>query len=691
MTIMQRYRLDKLTKRLDAIAGEVKFIPQLRSDNPSLDRKPTMAALSRVLAERQQVVLEGVAGSGKTVLALHMALSTNVREWAYIEGGAWSPKKTDGVDEFVMEAGCDHEEAMKAYRRGKLVLIVDAIDEAPWSTGGRSAPEALVHLSGEIDGKAGLLVTTRTRRHLPELPANVSFASLAGIDPADVESFLAFYVGSRRGAVEIVDLLKEMEFPEDMRYSPLLLRRFADGLRMEKVPSNIVELFEGLADFHIGRECLKPGEEARAQLDPDSWQARYSDPERHRSLVSALVFGMEKSGREVLEDELEALINLILAPAYFDSRAKVELYTLMTEHPLVVVTYRGPETYDVECPHDWARIGLFPKFLSENSLAAQIGVLDTWHEAIPYHEDYAHGWAWLERTGRADENLKVLLELSASPEQAEAVGKWLAAQMFSPAVPKNVIDKLFSAVCQLAHRFASPESDLSERLNLTSLVPGPLLLSDQNLRLAEDSQVGSFGGLVLEQTSLTIADSGPSFIRWPNCSFHDVSLEVENDCKVQLIGCHLAAFRADLSPEATLVLEGCLYDPSTCSFPEQTIGLDTCEAVSLADQAEWAWALAEVLRRLIVMGERPELARKKANLNEHYVYGGLVSRYQDKAEVVVQKLIAKGYVDRKPTGSIHRLDPTGKFDAHEAARYMVNRRLQGAGPMTQDILSELVR
>lgn len=696
MGILQPIRQSSLADRLKRNAGEIRFLPRLISQEPSLNNQPARATLTRALRNRQQIILDGAAGSGKTVLALSLATNSEQIDCAYLEASLWAPGPTDGLNEFLLAAGCDHERAMQAYGRGTLVLIIDAIDEAPWSSSGRSAPEAVVRLSEQIDGKAGLLVTSRTSRQVPELPVQNICASLGGIDPSDVEGFLAFYSRSRTGVAGIAEHIRKMPFPDQLRYSPLVLRRFAEGLTTSNLPSNVVELFESIADFYIGRECQKP-KSAGAQLKPGSWQAAYSERENHRALVSILVFGTGKSGRTVSEPEFERLVRSVLRPSAFGARALVELSTLMSQHPLVVVTYvpgkTGHDSYQVECPHDWARTGLFPKFLSYDSLNALMEVLDTWQEAIPHHEDYAPAWSWLEAAGRAEETLKVLLDLSSSPdpEQAKTVAKWLAAQMFSPVVPKATVSKLFSTVCSLAARFTPAKSDLSALLELASLVPGPLVFVDQDLKLTEEAQVANFGGLSLQASTIMVAQGGPRLIFLRNCSLLGVHLHVKNDCRVHLIGCYLAEFMADISENAKLTLENCIYDPKSCSLPAVTYGLETSTPVSLGDLAESVWALAEVLRRLIVLGDKPELAKRKTNVNEHYVYGGLVSRFMDKATRILGIMEAKGYVLLKPTGPIRRVDPMGKFDACEAARYILKPSPAGSGPMTQEILRGLSR
>jgi hypothetical protein len=195
------------------------------------------------------------------------------------------------LDEFLITAGCDYERAQKALEDKKLVLILDAIDEAPWRAGGASAIDALPKLFDEVRGRAGLLVTVRTSRPLPLLPGSPIFAALGGIAEENLEAFLTAYAGGRGGVGAIIEQLRKNSLPSAIKYSPLILRRFAEGLVLNVVPDNIAELFEMIADFQIERECRKSLSISRPPV-AGSWQEGYSDPVRHRNLVSALVYSV---------------------------------------------------------------------------------------------------------------------------------------------------------------------------------------------------------------------------------------------------------------------------------------------------------------------------------------------------------------------------------------------------------------
>lgn len=693
MSIYQAPREKRLRAKLEAEAGAIRFVPKLESRALSLNNQPAAAALLRMLSERRQIVLEGPAGSGKTVLALSFALSDRM-ECAYLEAPAWLPDSSSGLDEFLIAAGCDHQRAIDALNRGTLALVIDAVDEAPWTSSGQTVLDALVRLSQQVDGRAGLLVTSRTSRQVPPLPSSrpAVTAALAGIAEEEVEAFLAHYAGGRTGTSEIAASLRTMPFPPTMRYSPLVLRQFAEGLSVENVPTNSVQLFERMAEFHIARECEKALDRSRPGVG--SWQERYSSQDRHRALVTALAFGTGQAGRTLPEAELEEIVRSILEPTTFGARPMVELSTLMSQHPLVVVTYLGSspdgqdEQYRIERPPDWARIGLFPRFLSSDLIGAQVQAVDTWHEAVPYHADFAPGWRWLDTSGRLDESLSTLEELCGTSEQARTIAAWLGAQVFSREIAGSIPSRLFAVMCALAAKFASPRSDLTEQLGLGVLVAGPLVLEGQAISLTRADQFVNFTGLSINRTDFIVGPGGPTSFLLGDCSLVGVRLDVQGPCSVEISRCYLEGFSASVAPMARLVVRGCLIDVKS-TLPESTQGLESCDFVDASADAEILWALAEILRKLVQVGERPELAKKKTNVNEDHVYEGLVARYADAAKRTVGKMIGLGYLVRKPTGSVQRLDPTTKFDAAEASRFIARPIPRGAGPMTQRILSEL--
>src|SRR5206468_1837981 len=147
---------------------------------------------------------------------------------------------------------------------------------------------------------------------------------------------------------------------------------------------------------------------------------------------------------------------------------------------------------------------------------------------------------------------------------------------------------------------------------------------DQFLQLDDASQLVSFSTLHLERSGLRVGSSGPASIRLTNSALYDFDLRVENDCEVYLGVCNLILFRATLAPGARLVLDRCLYDPNTCSLPSaQALDLRNCESSSLMEHLSATWALVEVLRRLVVLGARPELTKRKTNVNSHYLFNGI--------------------------------------------------------------------
>jgi len=258
VSILQPAQLELHREELERIAGKVEFLPQLSSEDASLHHQSAKDALARKLGDREQVVVDGAAGSGKTVLALSLAVTAET--CAYLHAGRWLPQPNHGLREVLLNSGCDVEKAMDAYEAGSLRLVVDAVDEFPWVDGGRSVPAVLERLSEELHGKAGFLVTSRTRNQVPSLPHVTCFASLSGIARQDLEQFLRFYAGSASGVAELAERIADLGVPDELKYSPLVLRFLAENLTLGEIPSNPVALYEKMIDFYVTRECGKAPE-----------------------------------------------------------------------------------------------------------------------------------------------------------------------------------------------------------------------------------------------------------------------------------------------------------------------------------------------------------------------------------------------------------------------------------------------
>ena len=122
-----------------------------------------------------------------------------------------------------------------------------------------------------------------------------------------------------------------------------------------------------------------------------------------------------------------------------------------------------------------------------------------------------------------------------------------------------------------------------------------------------------------------------------------------------------------------------------------TISLSiTSQAAQVRDQAERAWVVREILRRLVIVADRPELTKKKANVAEDNIYRGSLDSHKSFSQDVLRKMQAQGYVFLKSTGSRTREDPTKKFRRPRGSLVYSESSLKGIGPMTQEIL-EAVR
>ncbi len=170
--------------------------------------------------------------------------------------------------------------------------------------------------------------------------------------------------------------------------------------------------------------------------------------------------------------------------------------------------------------------------------------------------------------------------------------------------------------------------------------------------------------------TLTVTPNGPKKITFWNSLFDEVSLVLQTNCEVRIVGSALAAVR--VRGVGQVVLDGCIYDPANCEFPTERVqGLDSCEAVPLAESMYKAYALLEVLRRLVtaIDPQNPGRTRKKA-IAEDDVHRGLVRNYEDVARQIIRIMITRGYVQRRPTGGIWLIDPTTTFDACEATKFI---------------------
>ena len=398
MSIYQRFRVEELGSRL-ARAGILRIWPQLTSSDPSLDHQPAVSALGRALSDRRHIVLVGPAGSGKTILSLQFATTDQRSTAAYLEAQRWAPAVGESMlTQFLTAAGCDVDSATKAFERGNLVVILDAIDEAPWRARGASIRDAVCQLSEELDGKAGMLITSRVAAYVPPLASANVTATLSGVRSEQIEAFLNLYSSSRRGISELADTLKRLPFSENIKYSPLILRLLAESLEAGDIPENLTKLFEKIADFHINRECAKV-DALTKNPRPGTWQHCYSNPLNHTLLISGLLFNTHEQRQELSEAEFSSAVSDLLGPTTLGAHALVDLSTLMAEHPLVSVTYspkEGADYYRIEAGHDWVRTSLLPKFLSDDCLTAQIYALETFHKTLPPPDDFVSAWSDLD-------------------------------------------------------------------------------------------------------------------------------------------------------------------------------------------------------------------------------------------------------------------------------------------------------
>jgi hypothetical protein len=691
--VYQPIKFDQLRAQLAKAIGTPRIWPLLQSDDSSLNNQPAASALPSRLGTLKHIVLEGPPGSGKTVLSLFLGTSERSPDFVYLEAQRWAPSTTGELfDDFLLTAGCDHKAAIAAKEQRKLVLILDAVDEAPWRTGGASALDVLPDLCQEIYGKVGLLITARTSKPLPPISTSHATAVLGGIAEDDVPAFLAAYAGSRTGVGEVAATLKQIALPVEIKYSPLVLRRFAEGLLGKDVPTNLIELFERIADAHIERECAKPSTGGTI-IAPGSWQEGYSDPGKHRSLVAALVYSAGRTGRVFPESQLTSLVKDVLRPASLSARAVVDLSTLMAQHPLVTVAYvsnpGAEDTYHVQVAHDWVRSALFPKFLSEACFDAWTQTADVWYTALPHEDDFALAWGYLgSRVGDVLQNLQYLTQ---NVEQSQEVAAWLLAQLFNPATDSKAKLSLWSAIASLAWSFVPIDGNVVQAVGFEDHSQySPELVG---LVVALEPREANFNlaGVLLDDVSLEFRAGGADQILLERCSLRNVRFTLTPQARIRLRRCVIESVNLEGGDASSVIVEGGYYDSSRCVFPQGT-DLSRTEAVAMAAQLYRHWALAEVLKKFIVIVDprRPELARKKTNIAEGNVYHGMVRQLRVAAEAVVERLINDGYMDRKPTGGVRRLDPTDKFDAVDATRLVLEPASDHHhGPMVAAILGKL--
>lgn len=693
MRVYQQVKLVELQSQLRKLQGDTQFWPLLESSERSLHHQPPASALPSQLGSRKQIILEGPPGSGKTVLALYLGTSEGSLEFVYLEAQRWAPSHTRPVlDDFLLMAGSDHSRAVEALQRNKLVLILDAADEASWRTGGASALDVLPKLSEELAGRAGLLITVRTSKTLPTLAVSPILATLGGIAEEDVPRFLAAYAGGRSGVGQAVERLKSSNLPSAIKYSPLILRRFAEGLVLKKIPDNLAELFEHMGDFHIERECQKPRIVGTA-LIPGSWQEGYSDPLRHRQLVSALVYNSGTLGGTITEPEFQKFVERLLRPTSVSARGLVDISTLMAQHPLVAVSYisdpAGIDHYHVHVAHDWVRTALFSKFMSDACFDAQVETCDSWHEALPHADDFALAWEYLG--GRTIKVLDQILHLTSTPKQMQIVSGWLLSQLFHPETFPGAKSAILSSLAKLAYRFVPQTANVINAVAFSPQHPAAPIIKGIEFHLDSVQQNGNLFGVTFDGAIFVVERSGPNYLSLKNCVLRNSEGRIYNDdCRLYFEGCFIESLRLEAS-RGQVKLAKCVYDPAHCIFPEGTIGLETCERADIAAEMYKLMALAEVLRRFVVVvdPDRPALAKRKTNISEDNLYHGIVGQIGDLARRIVEVLVNNECLDRKPTGGVRRLDPTGKFDAQQAASFINAPLSTGQGSMIVDVLSKL--
>lgn len=692
MTVYQDIKHLELKNRLKKLQGESQIWPLLESSDRALDHQPPASSLSGQLGSRKQIILEGPPGSGKTVLALFLGTSEGSLSFIYLEAQKWVPPLSGPVlDDFILTAACDHGRAMGALRQNKLVLILDAADEASWRPGGASALDVLAKLSEELVGRAGLLITARTSKILPALAVSPAIATLGGIAEGDVPRFLEAYAGGRTGVGQAADRLKSSNLSPAIKYSPLILRRFADGLVLMKIPDNLAELFEQIGDFHIERECQKPRTVGTAMI-PGSWQEGYSDPVKHRLLVSALVFTSGTLGTTIVEPDFNNLIQRLIRPNSISARALVDISTLMAQHPLVAVSYNpepgGVDRYHVHVDHDWVRSALFSKFMSDECFEAQIEASESWQEALPHTDDFALAWEYLG--SRADQVLEQILFLTSTQRQQQIVSGWLLSQLFHPLTFQAVKGAILATLAKLAYRFVPQTKNIISAVSYSPQNPADMIIKEIEYCLNSAEQNGNLSGVTFDTTTFVVENTGPNYLSFKNCVFRNSKGRIHSDsCRLSLDGCFIESLNLN-APPGQVKLESCVYDPAHCIFPQGTIGLDTCEAVDIAEEISKRVALAEVLRKFIVMvdPDRPALAKRKTNISEENVYHGIVGQLR-LARKIIEVFENNGYVERKITGSVHRLDPTGKFNAQEATTFINAPLRNKQRSMIEDVLTRI--
>ena len=306
---------------------------------------------------------------------------------------------------------------------------------------------------------------------------------------------------------------------------------------------------------------------------------------------------------------------------------------------------------------------------------------------LPPPDDFVSTWSDLG--DRMPEILRNLETLISTPDQLSAVCTWLLVQLFSGHMSDDAFPVVFSQAAKLAYRFVPESSDMVRACGLSENLPSQLSIMDRSIVLETPEQRGNLSNVAIMGSRITIEKGGPNSVQFVECLFDNVQFDVNGPTKVDLLRCYIPELHISLSEEGQLTLRDCIYDEDHVVLPKNASLVD-CNSAKIKAKIYLAYALASVLAKFITLNaSKPETSMRKTNINEENVFTGIVAHYIDASRRIVAAMVRLGYLSKKPTGSVTRYDPTGSFNAHEGAKFIMSPHPQGVGPMTKDILSKI--
>ena len=227
---------------------------------------------------RQQVLVEGVPGSGKTTLVKRMC-----RDWANGNFAQDSkvviqvvlrslPKRDDlAIEDMVLTSvanknvAADIAQYVDRYDGDGVVFILDGFDEM--SEEMRQSSIVRDILEGRLAPKASFLITSRPIAAQSLYPLVDRRIEVTGFGKEEVEKYVTNYFATSDAAVgeELISTLHSRPTIRNLCFVPLLLRMVCYTVSFGKaLPRTMHELFEGLVILTVNRNLGKANRKERA-------------------------------------------------------------------------------------------------------------------------------------------------------------------------------------------------------------------------------------------------------------------------------------------------------------------------------------------------------------------------------------------------------------------------------------------